>query len=466
MNPRELPVYELRESLIRNLQAGHRLLVKAPTGSGKSTQVPQIILDHVLAPDKEIVVLEPRRVAARLLARRVAFERQGVLGHEVGYHVRFERMISPSTRLRYVTEGILLRELILDPALSRVGAVVFDEFHERHIYGDVTLGHCLRLQETLRKDLRVVVMSATVETGHVESFLDPCSTLVSEGRMYPVSVEYLNQPVDFGREAVWKAATAVLLNQFRKGHVGDVLMFMPGVYEVSKTIDEIRKHSEFRGWDVLPLHGDLPLEAQDRAVGEHTVPRIVVATNVAESSVTIDGIRLVVDSGLARIPRFDPHRGINTLLVQKVSQASAEQRAGRAGRTGPGRAVRLWTHREHGQRPVSEVPEIKRLDLAEIALTLKALGFTNLDDFPWLEQPDPKAVNRAESLLHDLGATDLNGSITDVGRRMVAFPVYPRFSRLLLEADRLGCVPGAALVAALAQGRSIMLKRPGGAVRD
>jgi len=466
MNPKELPVYELQESLVRELRGGRRLLVKAPTGSGKSTQVPQMILDQVLPADREVVVLEPRRVAARLLARRVASERGDRVGHEVGYQVRFEKMAGPATRIRYVTEGILLRELALNPELPGVGAVVFDEFHERHIYGDVTLGHCLGLQETKRPDLAVIVMSATVETSQVEAFLKPCTVLVSEGRLHPVSVEYLNHPVDFDRQSVWKVATDVLLRQLQNGHTGDVLVFMSGVYEIYRTIDEFRKHAEFRNWEVLPLHGELPVEDQDRAVGEHSMPRIVVSTNVAESSVTIDGVRLVIDSGIARIPRYDPHRGINTLLLNRISQASAEQRAGRAGRTAPGRAIRLWTLREHGQRPPSEAPEVKRLDLAEVALTLKHLGIRTLDTFRWFEMPDPKALARAETLLHDLGATNRHGHITDIGRGMLAFPVYPRFSRMLIEADRLGCVAEAALVAALAQGRSIAVKRPGAAVKD
>ena len=473
--PRDLPIYELEAALVAALAGAGRAIVQAPTGSGKSTQVPQMLLHHGLAGERGgIVVLQPRRLAARLLARRVAEERGEALGDTVGYQIRLESRVSARTRLRFVTEGILLRQMSAEPTLPGVGAIVFDEFHERHLYGDISLARALQLQRTVRPDLRLVVMSATLDAGLLRSYLAPCEVLASAGRSFPVRIEYLAKAADFEREPVWDVAARACERAAAEGP-GDLLVFMPGAYEIGRTLQAIGAARALRGFVALPLHGELPPEQQDRAVARQDARKIIVSTNVAETSLTIDGVTAVIDSGLARIARFDPHRGINTLLVEKISAASAEQRAGRAGRTAPGLCLRLWTEAEHARRPAQDLPEIRRLDLAEVVLTLKAGGIDDVEHFPWLEPPEPKARERAEALLADLGA--LAGPpagpegpapaaplrITELGRRMLTFPAHPRYARMLLAAEERGCVRAVALMAALTQGRSFLLR---GATRE
>jgi ATP-dependent helicase HrpB len=492
--PERLPIYELEPDIVAALRATRRLVLQAPTGSGKSTQVPQILLRHGLLGDGQCVILQPRRLAARLLAARVARELGVELGREVGYQVRFESCVSDATRIKFETEGILLRQLIQDPALRGVAAVIFDEFHERHLYGDITLARALDLQERHRPDLLLIVMSATLDTGELEEYLSQseirnprfatgCSVLRSEGRQFPVEVEYLPRRPGPNAPPPWELAADAFSRFIRAGGQGDVLVFMPGAFEISQTIAAIRNAPESRGFLALPLHGELSPRDQDAAVARYDRPKVVVATNVAETSITIEGVRLVIDSGLARQPRYDAHRGINTLLVEKISQASADQRAGRAGRTGPGKCLRLWSRSEHDERPPRELPEIKRLDLAEVVLTLKAAGVADLRAFRWLEPPDEIALTRAEELLLDLGALRRQReeadsqpvaavrllapatTITEVGRKMLAFPVHPRYARMLLAAQEYGCVHQACLVAALTQGRDLLLRGGGKEVR-
>jgi ATP-dependent helicase HrpB len=468
MSPRELPIYELEAGLISSLQHRGRVIVQAPTGSGKSTQLPQMLLRHGLLGERgEVVVLQPRRLATRMLARRVAGEMGVDLGDVVGYQIRLDSRVSDATRIRFVTEGVLLRQMSFDSTLRGISALVFDEFHERHLYGDISLARALQIQKTRRPDLKIVVMSATLDAGVLRTYLEPCDLLVSEGRSFPVTVEYLPRSVDFERDPVWDVA-AEECGRVVARTPGDVLVFMPGSYEINRTVQALQASRELRGCVIFPLHGELSAEAQDRAVSRYDSRKIIVSTNVAETSLTIDGVTAVVDSGLARVSRFDPHRGINTLLVEKISVASADQRAGRAGRTAPGVCVRLWTEREHAQRPAQELPEVRRLDLAEVVLTLKASGIDDIAGFPWLEKPEPKSLGRAETLLADLGALHRSAperplAITETGRTMLRFPVHPRYARMFLEADARGCVRAVALMAALTQGRNFLLR---GASRD
>jgi ATP-dependent helicase HrpB len=476
-----LPIYEIEQELLAGLQAHKRLIVSAPTGSGKSTQVPQMLADHGLLGDGQVVILQPRRLAARLLAARVAWERKGELGREVGYQIRFESVISRETRIRFVTEGVLLRQMVQDPKLPGVSALIFDEFHERHLYGDITLAQALDLQEKRRPDLQILVMSATLDATRLENYLKPCRVVESAGRTFPVEIRYSAEPSYVDKRPVWDQAAEAFSRFVGSGGEGDVLVFMPGGFEISQTIEAIRHTDEARGFILLPLHGELNPKDQDAAVARYDRRKVVVATNVAETSLTIDGVRCVIDSGLARIPRYDPYRGINTLLIEKISQASAEQRAGRAGRTAPGVCLRLWSREEHGHRPIQELPEVKRLDLSEVVLTLKAAGVPNLRTFRWLEAPEEQALAHAEELLTDLGALageiantakneeqndpeeqkkakEENKSITGIGRKMLAFPLHPRYSRMLLAAQEQGCVYQACLVAALTQGRDLLLR--------
>jgi ATP-dependent helicase HrpB len=403
-SPRDLPIYELEPAVIATLRTAGRLIVQAPTGSGKSTQIPQMLLRHGLLGERgEIVVLQPRRLAARMLAKRVAEEVGTPLGGIVGYQIRLESRVSEQTRIRFVTEGILLRQMSFDAQLRGVSAIVFDEFHERHLYGDISLARAVQIQQTTRPDLKLIVMSATLDAGLLKTYLAPCEVRVSQGRSFPVRIEYLAKTANFNAEPVWDVA-ARECERVAGESSGDLLVFMPGAYEISRTVQAIQALRTLREFVTFPLHGELPPEQQDRAVARHEARKIIVSTNVAETSLTIDGVTTVIDCGLARVARFDPHRGINTLLIEKISAASADQRAGRAGRTSPGVCVRLWTAREHGQRAPQELPEVRRLDLSEVVLTLKASGIDDLANFPWLERPEPKALERAELLLADLGA--------------------------------------------------------------
>jgi ATP-dependent helicase HrpB len=469
-----LPVYDLELEIAASLRQGRRLLIAAPTGSGKSTQIPQMLLGQF--PDAgEVVVLQPRRLAARLLAARVASERQTRLGEEVGFQIRFENVTSDRTRLRFVTEGVLLRQMLRDPEMRGIGVLIFDEFHERHLYSDITLARALELQETRRPDLILIIMSATLDLDLLENYLHPCSRLVAHGRAFPVETQYTEKPVYLDKRPIWSQAAEAFGDYIRAGGEGDVLVFMPGAFEIAQTLDAVRQRPESRGFLLLPLHGELPPKEQDAAVARYAQPKVVVTTNVAETSLTIDGIRCVIDSGLARLPRYDSSRGVNILSIEKISRAAADQRAGRAGRTAPGRCLRLWSREEHAWRPAQELPEIKRLDLSEAALTLKAAGTPDLRKFRWLEPPEEQALARAEEMLADLGALavvkpDLPGAnpspqalpctITPLGRKMLAFPLHPRYARMLLAAQDYGCVYQACLVAALAQGRDLLLRNP------
>ena len=457
-----LPIVDIQDDLARAVRRTRRIILTAPTGSGKSTQVPQMLLDLGALGTGKAVVLQPRRLATRLLAKRVAEERGVTLGDEVGYQIRFESVCGPKTRIHFETEGILLRQMLSDPTLADVSAIIFDEFHERHVYGDVTLARAVQLQQTARPDLLLVVMSATLDARLLQPYLEPCVHLHSEGRTHPVTIEHLARPLHPDRDTPWDAATEAYERAARDGHTsGDTLIFMPGAYEIQRTLEALRHTPAAKGALLLPLHGELPPTEQDAAVARYAQKKIVVATNVAETSLTIDGIRLVIDAGLARVARFDPWRGINTLLIEHISRASADQRAGRAGRTAPGHAIRLWTENEHAGRAAHDLPEIKRVDPSEIILTLKALGVTDMESFPWLEPPEARAMEQALTLLRDLGALDASGAPTPLGQRMLSFPLHPRYARMLLAAGERGAVRAIALIAAIAQGRPILVRNAG-----
>ena len=457
-----LPIHAIQNDLAAALKRSRRIILTAPTGSGKSTQVPQMLLDMGALGTGKAVILQPRRLATRLLATRVAEERGVKLGGEVGYQIRFESVCGPDTRIHFETEGILLRQMLSQPDLPGISAILFDEFHERHVYGDVTLAQALQIQKTTRPDLLLIVMSATLDTRLLQPYLEPCKLVHSEGRAFPVVMEHIAKPLHPDHDTPWEAAAEAYERATREGkNPADTLIFMPGAYEIQRTIDALRQTSAAKEAILLPLHGELPPRDQDAAVARYDQRKVVVATNVAETSLTIDGIRLVIDAGLARVARFDPWRGINTLLIENISRASSDQRAGRAGRTAPGHAIRLWTEAEHAGRAMHDLPEIKRVDPSEILLTLKALGVGDVAAYPWLESPDPKALERALTLLRDLGALDANGAPTPVGLRMLSFPVHPRYARMLLAAAERGAVRPVALIAAIAQGRPILVRNAG-----
>jgi ATP-dependent helicase HrpB len=432
--------------LVASLRAKPSLILEAPPGAGKTTRVPRALLDAGF--EGEIVVLEPRRLAARLAARRVAEELGEEVGKTVGYQVRFEDVSSAKTRIRFVTEGVLTRKLVSDPELRGVGAVLVDEFHERHLHGDVALAWLKRLQA--RRALHLVVMSATLEAAPVAAFLG-APTLRSEGRLFDVAIEYApddSRPL----EAQVTSAVRKLVNDAAGGHV---LVFLPGAAEIRRAKESLEALASQHDLALLPLHGDLPPQEQDRAVRASDKRKIILATNVAESSVTIEGVGAVVDSGLARVARHSPWSGLPTLRVEKIARASAIQRAGRAGRTRAGRCLRLYARADFEARPDHDVPEIRRADLAQTALELSAAGAPDLE---WLDAPPDDAWRAGRELLTRLGATDEKGQITPLGRALLRFPLHPRLARVVLEADRQGIAEDGAIAAALLGERDIRQK--------
>jgi ATP-dependent helicase HrpB len=463
-----LPIDDILPQLIAALSSQNNVVLKAPTGSGKTTRVAPAILDAGLAGTGSIVMLEPRRVAARAAARRIAFERGGTVGGEVGYSVRFDQKVSRDTRLRIVTDGVLLRNLQDDPFLERIAVVVFDEFHERGINVDLALGMVRRIQQTVRPDLKIVVMSATLAAEPVAVFLGDCPVVIAEGKLFPVELAYLGgaksttglavpsgssmhtagpryNPLfdEAGIDTVVRAVKAVLDQT-----PGDVLVFLPGVGEIRRFEKELATLASRHNLAVMPLYGDLPAEKQDAVLGPCERRKVVLATNVAETSITIDGVTAVVDTGLARVLRYDEHVGLDNLVLSKISKASAAQRAGRAGRTQPGVALRLWTSEEQRALPDDDEPEVRRVDLAGPILQLHAWGETDATAFPWFEPPRELSLAQAEKLLTRLGALEA-GQVTELGQALSQLSAHPRVARLLIEGHKLGVPERAALAAAL-----------------
>jgi ATP-dependent helicase HrpB len=441
-----LPIDPLLPEIVSALRASPSLVLEAPPGAGKTTRVPRALLEAGVAGDKEIVVLQPRRLPTRLAARRVAEEMGEEVGQRVGYQVRFEDVSGPATRLRFVTEGVLGRRLLSDPELRDVGVVVLDEFHERHLAGDVSLALLKRLQQTRRPDLRIAVMSATLEADPVASYLGGSPILRSEGRRFRVEIEHLPRAEERPLEQQVLSALKRLAGGGLDGHV---LVFLPGAAEIRRAREAAEDFARRHGFEVHLLHGDLPAAEQDRAVRPSRARKLVLSTNVAETSVTIEGVAAVIDSGLARIASHSPWSGLPTLRVARVSRASAIQRAGRAGRTREGVCLRLFTRHDFDTRPEHEVPEIRRLDLAETVLGLRASGVADLQRFPFFEPPPAPGLSAADELLRRLGAVDGEGRVTDIGRRLLRFPVHPRQGRIIVEGERRGVAREAATLAAM-----------------
>jgi ATP-dependent helicase HrpB len=433
-------------------------VVEAPPGAGKTTRVPRALWQSRPATSDELWVLEPRRLPARLAAERVAGELGQPLGATVGYSVRFEDRSSARTRIRFVTEGILVRRLLADPTLRGVWAVVLDEFHERHLASDLVLALLARLRRTRRPDLGVCVMSATLDAQPIAEFLDDCPRVRSEGRRFEVAIEHLGHPDE--RPLAQQVASTVR-RLLRDGPEGDLLVFLPGAAEIRRCDEALRASAGpgggavGLGLDILPLHGELSLEAQARVVAPSARRKVILATNVAETSVTIDGVGVVVDTGLAKLAGHSHWTGLPTLGLGKISQASAIQRAGRAGRTRAGLAVRLYSAHDFQARRPFDLPEIARLDLAELLLTTRALGIPDVAELAFLTEPPAVAVTAGEQLLARLGALDASGALTSTGRSLLGYPVHPRLGRLIVEGARRGVGADAALLAALISERDI-----------
>jgi ATP-dependent helicase HrpB len=432
-------VDDLLPEIIHSLKLQPNLVIVAAPGAGKTTRVPPAVLSIV---GGEVVVLEPRRIAARLAARRVAWELGEEVGQTVGYQVRFEEAVGPRTRLRFVTEGVLTRRLLSDPQLEGVAAVVLDEFHERHLEGDLALALLKRLQLT-RPDLRIVVMSATLDADPVARYLGGCPVVRSSGTLFELSIKHLPYSPE-PLEAQVRTAVELLINTT---HSGDILTFLPGVAEIRRAMRACEVVARRAGLLVLPLHGSLTPQDQDQALLPALQRKLVLATNVAESSITVEGVSAVIDSGLARSATYSPWSGLPTLHVGRVSKASAKQRAGRAARTAPGIVVRLYTEEDYSRRPDHDAPEILRSDLSQLCLALRAMRVAHVNDISWLDAPAAAAVQPAEALLDRIGATG------DTTQQLVQYPLPPRLSRILLEALRRGVgEDGCAAVALLGSG--------------
>ena len=431
-----LPVDAILPEILDSLKLHPNLVIVAAPGAGKTTRVPPALLGLVRG---DVVVLEPRRIAARLAARRVASELGETVGETVGYQIRFEESIGPQTRLRFVTEGILTRRLLSDTHLQGVAAVVLDEFHERHLESDLALALLKRLQRT-RRDLLVVVMSATLDADPVAQFLGGCPIVRSEGKLFDLAIKHLPYSPE-PLEVQVQNAVELLVDS---GHSGDTLVFLPGSVEIRRAMRACGDVARRAGALVLPLHGSLPPNEQDRALSPASQRKLILATNVAESSITVEGVTAVIDSGLARFAAYSPWSGLATLHVGRVSKASAKQRAGRAGRTAPGRVLRLYTEEDYSRRPEQDAPEILRSDLSQLCLELRAMGIAHVSDIAWLDAPAEVAVERAESLLDRLGARG------EMAQRLARYPLPPRLSRILVEAversvGEHGCVAVALL---------------------
>lgn len=437
-----LPIDSHLPAITAALRTYRALVLVAEPGAGKTTRVPPAIFRSGLlgASHPNLVMLQPRRIAARAAATRIADENGWQVGEEVGYQVRFEKRITARTRIRVVTEAILTRQLLDDPSLDGVGCVVLDEFHERSIHSDMALALLNEVKQSLRDDLLIVVMSATLDAEPVAKFLGDAPVVRVPGRTFPVDISYRSRGGDYQENVVADA----VMEQPDDGHV---LVFLPGAEEIRRAQEAIHDRAPSRL--VLPLHGSLAFEEQQRAIAPSRTPKIVLATNIAETSLTIDGVRTVIDSGLARQPRFDAQRGLDSLNLERISQASATQRAGRAGRTAAGRCVRLWTQAEHQQLDAYDLPEIARIDLAPTLLDLHAWGQSDPTTFGWYEAPPADAMQSAERLLKMLGALDDAGKITPLGKRMQQMPVHPRLARLLIEARDAGAANLGASVAAI-----------------
>ena len=454
-----LPIDPRLPEIVAALRAGSSLVLVAEPGAGKTTRVPRALFDAGLAEGGEILVLEPRRLAARMAARRVAEELGERVGERVGFQVRFEDVSSSRTKIRFVTEGILTRRLGTDPGLRGVSVVVLDEFHERHLHADVALALVRRLQRGARPDLRLVVMSATLDADAVAAYLGAQAMHV-EGRRFEVELEHADKRDE--RPLEQQVASAVRKLVVR-GLDGDVLVFLPGAAEIRRAREACDEIARSAGLEVVMLHGDLPAAEQDRAVRRDAKPKIILSTNVAETSITIEGVAAVVDSGLARVAGHSPWSGMPTLETKPVSRASATQRAGRAGRVRAGRCLRLYTKQDHDTRPAHDVAEIRRVDLAETVLLLRASGERDLAGFGWLEVPPAAALDAAEVLLARLGAVDASGEATDLGRKMLTLPLHPRAARLVCEAVARNVGARGALLAALLGEREIRVQARMGA---
>lgn len=449
-----LPIAAALPALRQALRTRTSAIVQAPPGAGKSTVVPLALLDEPWLAGRRILVLEPRRLAARAVAQWMAHLRGEPVGATVGYRMRLETRVGPGTRIEVLTEGVLTRMLQDDPALEAAGAVIFDEFHERNLHADLGLALCLDVQQALRPDLRLVLMSATLDAGGLAALLDRAPVIRAPGLSHPVEVRHARRAP--GADVV--PALARTVREALAAEPGDVLVFLPGAGEIRRTARLLAAPALPAQTQVLALYGDLDPAQQDRAIAPAAPGqrKIVLATSIAETSLTIEGVRVVVDAGLARRTRFDPRSGMSRLVTTRVSRAEAEQRRGRAGRLAPGVCYRLWTAERHAALAEQPPAEIDSADLAPLALELAAWGVSDAAALRWPSPPPPGALAQARALLHLLGALDEQAHITTRGRTMARLGLHPRLGHMLLEAHALGHGAAACALAALLGERDLL----------
>ncbi len=468
MSTPSLPIESQRDAITRLAsQEGFCILLSAPTGSGKSTRVAHYLHDAGCTQKGKVLVVQPRRLAARMLAGYVAQQWPCKLGEEVGYAVRHDSAYREWTSVLFVTDGILERWMGQDPELDGISAIIFDEVHERRLSGDLCLARALQLQAGTRPDLGLVVMSASLELDKLQDYLPQASLIEAQGRLYPVDISYRRPlPRRDARGAmsippIWEQISDAITDSIADGEQGDILVFLPGSYEIRRSEEQLQRLSALRGWDIYPLHGQLSPEQQRHAVQSGTRPRVILSTNIAETSLTIEGVRLVIDSGLVRESRWEAQRGLASLHLVSISQAQAEQRAGRAGRVQAGRCIRLWSEKEQHKRAPFPAPEVHRADLSAAFLNLLAWGCHGIEgegsiaQFPWPEAPEPIAAAQAWKNLCELGAVNADGSLSDLGEQMRHYPLPPILARLIVAGKAAHCEAEMAAIAALMGGERI-----------
>ena len=448
-----LPIDEGLPQITAALRDSNSAVLVAPPGAGKTTRVPLVLLEEPWVKDRKILVLEPRRLAARAAAERMAATLGEKVGETVGYRVRFGSQVSRKTRIEVVTEGVVTRMVLDDPALDGIAAVLFDEFHERSLDADLGLAFARDAQQGLREDLRILVMSATIDGARIAKVLGNAPVIESEGRSFPIETRYLGRDP---RTPIERAVTEAVARSLH-GDAGSVLAFLPGAGEIRRTETLLREQIKDPMVDIVPLYGGLDWAAQNQAIAPASAGRrkVVLATSIAETSLTIDGVRIVVDSGLARVPRYEPDVGLTRLETVRVSRAAADQRRGRAGRTEPGVCIRLWDEPQTASLEPYAKPEILAADLSSFVLDLAQWGVSDPGKLAFLDPPPPAALTEAKALLAELGAIDAQGRITEEGRKLNRLPLPPRLARMVVDAAAEGAGARAADIAAILTERGL-----------
>ena len=453
------PIESSLDVIKKYLTTNKNIILTAEPGAGKSTVVPLALMNEPWLDGKKIVMLQPRRVATVAIANRMSEIDGSEFGKKIGYSVRFSSNIKPTTKIEVLTEGILTKRIQKDPFLENVGLVIFDEFHERSIHADLGLALCMEIKKDVRPDLRIMVMSATIDTEQIRSYIDNSEVISGKGFLYPVYVEYMS--IGVGRNYFDNAAKAIYEIVTSSDKKEEYLVFLPGIGEINKVKDYLESFNLWQTHDILTLHGSMNLADQQNVLTRHlstaiTKPRIILSTNIAETSLTIEGITTVIDTGYARQNQYNSESGLNRLEMVRISKASAKQRAGRAGRLKAGRAIRLYSKAEFENFADNEIPEILRADPTSFILELYSWGINNPSNFKWFESPSKESIKHSIELLTMLGAIDNNGIITELGKKINNIPTEPRLAAMLIKAKEAGCLEEASLATAIIEEKDFL----------